>query len=298
LNLSWSFKGWFLYLLGKLKNLEQPKEIIKMEIKIFDVTHGFCAYLIADNMNVMLFDCGHNERTGFRPSEYLPRNNCTGIEHLIISNFDQDHVSDLSNLIGTGLPIEVFFRNGSVSADQLTALKQESGPITASMQAAIDLHAAYDGDVTNPPEFPDIELKCFGNKYPLFTATNNLSLVSFVHYDGMGIIFPGDLEKEGWSMLLCNSLFCRHLQRVNIFIASHHGRENGYCEDVFEYCSPDIVIISDKEIVHETQKNNYKKHASGILWNQEPEKRYVLTTRSDGMITITKKLREPYNITI
>jgi len=31
-----------------------------MEIKIFDVSHGFCALLVADNGNVALFDAGHN----------------------------------------------------------------------------------------------------------------------------------------------------------------------------------------------------------------------------------------------
>ena len=51
-----------------------------MRIHIFDVSHGFCALLVADNGNVMLFDCGHNETTGFRPSKYLTDSGCFGIE--------------------------------------------------------------------------------------------------------------------------------------------------------------------------------------------------------------------------
>lgn len=81
-------------------------------------------------------------------------------------------------------------------------------------------------------------------------------------------------------------------------MASHHGRETGYREEVFDYCSPDIIIISDKEIVHETQKQNYTRHASGILWNGGPERRYVLTTRSDGMITIEKSVGNGYYVSI
>ncbi|MDP8213432.1 MAG: hypothetical protein P9X22_09145 [Candidatus Zapsychrus exili] len=84
-----------------------------MEIKIFDVSHGFCAYLIADNGNVMLFDCGHNEGAKFYPSEYLIKNGCKGIEQLIIQNFDQDHVSDLPNL-RKALPIKTFSCNRSL----------------------------------------------------------------------------------------------------------------------------------------------------------------------------------------
>src|SRR4030042_2928941 len=260
-----------------------------MELKIFDVSLSFCAYLIADNGNVIVFDCGHNEQTGFRPSIYLPRAGCRAIEHLIIHNFDEDHVSDLDNLLCV-LPVRVFFRNRSLPPDSLKFMKRVAGPLTPAMSAAIGLHSEYVHEVAAPPEFPGIEFRCFCNDYPIFQDTNNLSIVSFVHYDGMGIIFPGNLERAGWRELLKNPDFRAPLNRVNIFVASHHGRESGYCEEVFNYCWPEIIIISDKEIVHETQKQQNAKHASGIPWNGGSEKRYVLTTRSDGMITITKSM--------
>lgn len=266
-----------------------------MILDIFDVTHGFCAYLIADNGNVMLFDCGHNERTGFRPSEHLSTK-CTKIERLIIQNFDQDHISDLPNLLEK-IPVEVFHRNRSLSSSQLTALKQQTGSLTTAMQRTVKLHTDFIHPVTNPPEFPNIEFKAFHNNYPTFEDTNNLSVVSFINYDGVGIAFTGDIEKEGWDALLEDTEFCTHLSRTTIFIASHHGRVNGYCKEVFDYCSPEIVIISDKEIVHDTQKELYRKHASGVTWDGGPEKRYVLTTRSDGNIRITKNISEGYKIT-
>lgn len=149
-----------------------------------------------------------------------------------------------------------------------------------------------------PPDFLGVEHNTFLCNYPSFTDTNNLSIVSFVYYDGLGIVFPGDLEKKGWETLLKQEQFKDNLRRTNIFVASHHGRENGYCEEVFEYCKPEIVIISDKEVVHETQKNCYAKQASGISWNGGPERRYVLTTRSDGVITITKTLGQSAHIQI
>jgi beta-lactamase superfamily II metal-dependent hydrolase len=68
-----------------------------MEIRIFDVEHGFYAYIVADNANVMLIDCGHNSEIGFRPSSYLLVNGCYGIEELIISNYDENHLRDLLN---------------------------------------------------------------------------------------------------------------------------------------------------------------------------------------------------------
>jgi len=52
--------------------------------------------------NVALFDCRHDDQTGFRPSRYLMRRGVTGVEHLVISHYDQDHLSDLPNLLALG----------------------------------------------------------------------------------------------------------------------------------------------------------------------------------------------------
>lgn len=260
-----------------------------MKIEIFDVSHGFCALLVADNGNTMLFDCGHNEVTGFRPSIHLPRAGINVINRLIVQNFDQDHVSDLHN-VRQALWVEVFHRNRTLPPEALTALKRQSGPITPAMRATIDLHADYVHPVVVEPAFPDIEMVQFTNTYPSFADTNNLSVVSFVHYDGMGIALTGDMEKAGWLELLKNPSFCAHLRRVNIFVASHHGRESGYCEEVFRHCAPDVVIISDRNKIYDTQEVNYACHASGITWNGGPDKRYVLTTRRDGKITISKNI--------
>lgn len=67
-----------------------------------------------------------------------------------------------------------------------------------------------------------------------------------------------------------------------MLIASHHGRESGYCAEVFDYCSPSVIVFSDGPIVHATQgmSDAYARHATGIQFNGE--KRYVLSTRRDG----------------
>jgi len=266
-----------------------------MNLTIFNVRHGFCAYLIADTNNVMLFDCGQDDETGFRPFSHLRATGCTGIERLVITNFDQDHVSDLRNVLQT-VPVHMFTRNRSFSAEQLKAMKLEAGPLTSAMEAAIGLHGDYVHPIPNPPDFGILRFESFYNSYPEFTDTNNLSLVSFIHYDGMGIVIPGDLEREGWLRLLRNQAFCDNLSQVNIFVASHHGRESGYCEEVFNVCHPDIFIISDKEVVHDAQQNAYANHASGVPFNNNTETRYVLTTRSDGNIWISKSRGSGYHI--
>lgn len=256
-----------------------------MEIKIFDVSHGFCAYVIADNRNVMLFDCGHNSQTGFRPSNYLPLSGCSAIERMFFLNYDEDHLSDLPGILEK-LPIAVFHRNRSISAGELRQLKKQAGPIQPGMQALLGLIDNAGHNVSGYDEFQGIEIETFCNSYPRFTDTNNLSLVVFLHCGGIHIVFPGDLEKAGWEDLLQNPVFQSHLSRVNIFIAPHHGRQSGYCTEVFDYCDPDIIVVSDESIKYGTQIIDYRKHAKGIPWNGG-DTRYVLTTRKDGMITIS-----------
>ena len=48
--------------------------------------------------------------------------------------------------------------------------------------------------------------------------------------------------------------FVVELAGVNVFIASHHGRENEYCENAFEVCHPHVIVFSDSEIKHATQE--------------------------------------------
>lgn len=257
-----------------------------MEINIFDVAHGFCAYIIADNHNVMLIDCGYNEQTGFRPSDYLSANGCRGIEWFIVSNYDEDHLNDLPWL-KQRLPIEIFWRNRSINVNELRGLKLLSGPILPGTETVLDMHADYVHNVPNPPEFPGIESGFFCNSYPEFQDTNNLSFVTFLHYRDIHIVFPGDLERTGWLTLLSQQAFREHLSRVNFFVASHHGRDSGYCAEVFDYCQPELVIISDEYIHYDTQEVDYRRHASGVSWGDHD--RYVLTTRNDGMITISQR---------
>jgi beta-lactamase superfamily II metal-dependent hydrolase len=267
-----------------------------MEIRIFDVAHGFCAMIASPSGGLAVIDCGHDSE-GFRPSEFLRANGRTEIHHLVISNYDQDHVSDLHN-VRRLVNVHVFHQNRSLTPDYLIAQKLQSGPLTDAMRSAIQLAADYIHPVTNPPNMGGVEITTFSNQYPEFLDTNNLSVVTFVTFDGFKIIFPGDLEAAGWRALLRNPIFCAQLAVVNVFVASHHGRESGYCADVFQHCSPDIVVISDKEIVHATQQHNYyAQHVPGLVASGG-QARKVFTTRNDGTIQILKPVGRPYTVNL
>ena len=257
-----------------------------MRLTVYNVGHGACVSFIHKNGNVMLWDCGHQEE--YRPSSFLPARGIHEVAYFFVSNYDEDHISDLPDL-RTNVRLRSMYRNKSISADDLRAIKLQGGPISPAMESMLDMIRTYTGGpLSPPPDFTGARFITFHNNYgPEFEDTNNISLVTFFECGGTKFIIPGDVENAGWLGLLRNQNFIKELFGVNVFIASHHGRENGYCEDVFRYCKPDVFVFSDSKVKHATQEVTqlYSQHAKGISFNGET--RYVLTTRNDGSLTWT-----------
>ena len=252
-----------------------------MKFEILNVQHGFAAYAIAQDESVLLFDCGHSPTC--RPSDHLESQGISVIRRLFVTNYDEDHIADLP-MLRQKFNIEILTRNPSVNSTQLRDLKEP--PISVAMNTLLEMiDDNFTGEVSREQlEPPGIQVRIFWNCYPSFEDTNNLSLLTFLDIGGVSFVLPGDLEEQGWLQLLQNSDVCELLGRVNIFVASHHGRESGYCKEVFDYCSPRYVIMSDGPVQYDTQEmaNIYGQHASGGLFNGQTRK--VLTTRNDGSL--------------
>ena len=257
-----------------------------MELTIHNVGHGFCVSLLHQNGNVMLWDCGHQD--DHRPSKFLPAMGITKVDYFFVTNFDEDHLSDLPDL-RQNIRLRSMYRNKSISKEQLTQLKRKGGPISTAMESMLDMIQSYTGGPLSPaPEFPGVSFNTFSNPYTNeFPDTNNISLITFLECGGTKFIIPGDLEIKGWFALLKRRDFVAELADVNVFVAPHHGRESGYCKEVFDICSPDVVIFSDSSIKYTTQdmSQKYGNHAAGILFSGETRK--VLSTRNDGSLTWT-----------
>lgn len=256
-----------------------------MKFTIHDVGHGCCAHLKHDNGNVMLWDCGHKADPEHRPSQFLPELGIRTVHRMFVTNYDEDHISDLPNLRRT-VRIKILHRNRSITPGQLRCLKEESGPISPAMKSLLSMHESYSADVTEPPSFPNVNFEIFHCTYPTdFQDTNNLSLVTFLETPASNFVIPGDIEKLAWQKLLQNPNFQARLRKVTVFIASHHGRTSGYCREVFDYCSPAVIIFSDgpKQYATQEEASTYAAHATGVNFNGRT--RRVITTRSDGSIS-------------
>jgi beta-lactamase superfamily II metal-dependent hydrolase len=275
-----------------------PSRVItgEMVLRIWDVEHGACAMFHHRQSGVAgrlaMIDSG--DTAVWSPSAFIRYGlNRTTLDYLFITNADQDHMSDLQGLWDRGINVPVWFRNPSLGPEIFRKIKEQGGPLTRDAHRYLQNPTGMTGAVGQPFDqyMGGITSRQFWNSYPQLTTTNDLSLVVFIKFAAFQILFPGDLEEAGWLALLRNPAFRAELANTDILVASHHGRENGYCKEVFDYCHPQAVVMSDKSIVHDTQlmaqayhNKVVKHHPMGVIVATSGKRRHVLTTRRDSHI--------------
>lgn len=262
-----------------------------MILRIFNVEHGACAILAGPNGALAMIDCGHNGTSGWRPSDFIKNElGRTDLDYLLVTNVDQDHISDLATFADSGITIRHMLSNTAVAPQTLRSIKEQCGSLTNDANTYLNMRTSFGIPGTGVPfnqAMGGINVSPFWHTYPAFQDTNNLSSVFFITYGSFKILFPGDVERAGWQAHLRNPNFVQELRTTTILVASHHGRESGYCEEVFDYCRPKAIVMSDKSVVHDTQEtgNKYRsKTEGGVRTTNNADTRFLLTTRSDGDI--------------
>ncbi|MDP3797797.1 MAG: hypothetical protein Q8R06_11710 [Polaromonas sp.] len=268
-----------------------------MRIRVWDVEHGACVMLqhvtptgLGQELGGRLAMIDSGSSADFRPSTYIRGLNRNRLDYLFITNADQDHMSDLKGLEDAGIEVTTLIRNPSYTGDEMRRIKLVSGPLTNDAAWYVRACGDYTGGISEPfdQHMGGITYKAFCNSYTQFQDTNNLSLAVFITFAGFTMLFPGDLEKPGWRALLRRQDFIDQLKWVDVLMASHHGRESGFCPEVFNYMKPQAIVISDKAMKHATQEMvpDYRRVTTdaGIPVITSGRRRHVLTTRRDGWI--------------
>src|SRR5437762_9126719 len=118
-----------------------------MRVTVHDVGHGLCVSLQHENGNAMLWDSGNSDIN--RPSVFLPAWGATKVDNFFVTNYDEDHISDLPNLRNK-VNLRSLIRNKSISSAQLRALKLQSGPITPAMESMLNMMDTYTDGPLDP----------------------------------------------------------------------------------------------------------------------------------------------------
>ncbi len=259
-----------------------------MNIKIFDVDHGFCAAVETDEGHNILIDGGSSIRSGFRPEKYLLNELSRHLDYLIVPAYTETHLSAFLDLVNhfseNNYTIEHLIANPLINAESLDQISMRH----FGNHIVLRLLNRMCRDFVNPVQTLQLagaKLSFFWNEHPDSLKLHDVCLVTFLSYRDINIIFPADLEVDGWKALLEKSEFRDCLRQVNIFVAAGHGHKEGYCSEVFEYCHPDLVIVStdDSEPSHQSLLQ-YESHAKGLqtLWGEQK----LIATRQAGSISI------------
>ena len=263
---------------------------MSLEILIFDVNHGNAIHVRTPNDKDVLIDCGSNNSNDFSPSEYIKKQNRT-IDCLIVSHPHCDHISDIEHFVEYHHP-SILYRP-EMSLSQILDANQKSCEDT--VRAYFEYQKPYTTplDEENNPKNGTFgggaSFINFGSNDVDESNLNNLSLVTFLSYLNFIILFPGDIEEKRWKQLLDDNKFIDLLKKTDILVASHHGRDSGYCGEIFNYFTPYLTIISDGRFSETSATSKYSEKSKGWkVWksNGEGITRKVLSTRNDGHIEI------------
>ncbi len=266
-----------------------------MELWLWDVAHGSAAYLKTPEGRHVVVDLGIGDTStrdaAFSPLLHLHRMGIQQLDQVILTHPHRDHLDDISNF--NLLSPRVLLRPRHLTDDDVRAGNQgRDGPV---IEKYLEINAQYAAPVPSGA-YPlhdansGMRIRTYQPTQCARTNLNNHSIVSFFGFAGSTICLPGDNEAASWRELLEDADFRRDLASVDILVAAHHGREAGYCEDIFDLCKPALVCVSDGEARGTSAVGKYFNRSRGWEVHSRSggrsESRYVLTTRTDGSIRI------------
>ncbi|MGJ8643773.1 MAG: ComEC/Rec2 family competence protein [Luteolibacter sp.] len=272
-----------------------------LKLTFLDVQHGSACHIETPTGQNIMFDLGTGDfdesqgGTSHSPLLYLYNTkNIHKLDSVIITHPHADHISDINNfdlLSPTSLhcPRHLtadFIKGENQSRDQSKVSKY------------LEIVERYSGSFEtgqSPLQAPNHGC----NQFDLFSCNpdsdnlNDHSTAAVISFAGTKFLLTGDTEKAGWEKLLSMPRFRQAATNIDILLASHHGRDNGFNEDLFELIGrPAIVIISDTAVGTTSVTNKYYNKTNDTGWNVrnrsngDSERRYCLTTRGDGTIEV------------
>jgi len=280
-----------------------------MEICVFDVGNASCNFICSPNGYAMMIDCGssdekenpvdlinywkENNEDLFKPQDYVTK---TGKSYplalLHITHPDKDHVRNADRIYKELTPFQLK-RVYSEKFDDANEIDKNY---------IKDFDKRYRSDSTEEIKWGFEENRVFS--IPIETVKsepalkgkvrNNSSIIRYVKYKGIRILFTGDLETAGWDWLAKNNSSFSNLMKegLDILIAPHHGHESGFPDALFKLTGNVKVIILSKDSEASKEDSDvykgYSSHADGIIYtNANDDDSYVakvMTTRSNGNI--------------
>jgi beta-lactamase superfamily II metal-dependent hydrolase len=282
----------------------------ELNIWFLDVGHGDSAYIELPNGARMMIDCGcgvdhwpstllkHFNVTADYPADIPDETNKYGIDKLIISHPHGDHIADIESIRDE---IKFYMLVGSYSdfIDKITVDDidfKKRGKDAAKV--FIEVVKRYTGQYKKEKDRVHgarpsctVEKKRFIG-YSEGMDLNELSWFVSFSIGGHKVLFTGDMTATGIRKILASPSaqeFADFVYGTTILKVSHHGRENGCSQEMFDlFGDKPIACIASDESLNERNAGTsniewYRTRTSDtpVLVNGTHESRKIFTTRKD-----------------
>lgn len=213
---------------------------------------------------------------------------------LHITHPDDDHVRNsdrVSNELTPYLLVHTYTENywdaDSINQDYVKELDKEyRGNNPEPIDWGFDQDVTFSIPIETVKSDPSLNGK----------VRNNSSIIRYIKYNGVRVLFTGDLETAGWEWLAKNNAYFVSLMRegLDVLVAPHHGHNSGFPNALFELTDHVKVIILSKDTEASKEGSDvysgYFNYADGVeYFNINDKCSYqakVMTTRSNGFIYI------------
>lgn len=203
----------------------------------------------------MLVDCRCSPSRP-SPCEYL-KSKITTLDLVVITHPHQDHLTGLKELCEWFKPKSLwhngrYFRPDPVYDDWSYYERLRNGNISYCTPVQVKRgHRATIGDST---------IYVAGPAVPNLQGTqddeNNNGIILAITTGNSKVVLTGDTEEEQW-----NATDLAPLADAAIFLASHHGREDGFSERALRTIRPQRIVISEGELCDTDASAKYARFA-------------------------------------
>jgi len=284
----------------RLQN-DNGRAMKKLECIIFNVEHGFCSFIKSPNDYGLLVDFG--SRGYFSPVKWVRGNyhlqkgnielfEGRRIAEAFVSHLHMDHFDDVGSLKEQDKPKHLYRDKKTLPFIEKKIETEKDERNKTILVNFKNFQADYSEEVERDVDWGFDLFKHFQVPYTdaeeasagAEKLINNRSYIVVVQFAGKKILFPGDIEVEGWKKAFDYSPFKKIVKDTNFFIASHHGHKSGFTSEILEYTGiPDIFVVSAKS-GDEAIDSSYSKPelSNGYLVQGEGSKSRMISTREKG----------------
>lgn len=255
-----------------------------LNIVFHPVGAGHSVHVVTPDGRFVVIDAGASD--GQSPLSWL-RGITDRIDQLIISHPHGDHIQELDQL-RQFKSVGVFTRPRGL--DEATVRAANQSRYKEQLDVYFELDRRYQAPIRTATTSgqPAVAIESFVNAGTAPSNLNNHSVVVSVRYAGWEFLIPGDNEASSWRALSSDPRFASLLQSCDVFLASHHGRDSGYCDATFPaLLTPQLCIVSDGCVRDTDASAKYGARATGlkvIRPDGNIERRFCITTRDNGLI--------------